>query len=130
MARCFPAKPVLAMAAALGCGQASVFLAGTATAAPVQLACTLSHIGDDGKAVSRPLAIVFDGETNTIGIDDTGAHSDLAHVRISTISVNGYNDRLSLGIERSSLALVLQHYDAQAHSTAEFGSCKIAPPQK
>ena len=59
---------------------------------------------------------------------DGAKNLDLAHVKISTISINGYNGEISIGIERSSWAIVLQTY-SQNPPIAEFGQCQPpAPP--
>ena len=58
---------------------------------------------------------------------DGAKNFDLAHVKISTISINGYNGEISIGIERSSWAIVLQTY-SQNPPIAEFGQCQLAAP--
>lgn len=94
-----------------------------ASAAPVRLQCALTYSGADGKDMTRAIALAFDSEANTISVDDGTKHWDLGHVKISTISVNGYTADISVGIERSSLAIVFQTY-SQTNSVAEFGICK------
>jgi hypothetical protein len=50
---------------------------------------------------------------------------DLGKVTISTITIDGYTDDLSIGIDRSSWSIVVQTY-VQDHVRAEFGVCKPA----
>jgi hypothetical protein len=127
-------KNLLADTAAVSLIAASlllIFPSGT-FAAPKGLTCVISQADTDGKAITRTVGIAFDADANTLTVDDGTQHKDLAHVRISTISVNGYNDEVSIGIERSSWAIVLQTYMPD-HSTAEFGTCKLlaaSAPQK
>ncbi len=97
-------------------------------AAPTKLDCVLTHLGPDGKDVPHPITVAFDSEANTLVVVDGAKNLDLAHVKISTISINGYNGEISIGIERSSWAIVLQTY-SQNPPIAEFGQCQPpAPP--
>ena len=99
-----------------------------ALAAPTKLDCVLTHLGPDGKDVPHAITVTFDSEANSLVVVDGTKNIDLAHVKISTISVNGYNGDISIGIERSSWAIVLQTY-SQNPPLAEFGQCQpTAPP--
>ncbi len=101
-----------------------------ADAAPTKLDCVLTQPGPDGKDVPHLITVAFDSEANTLVVVDGAKNLDLAHVKISTISINGYNDEISIGIERSSWAIVLQTY-SQNPPIAEFGQCRPpAPPSR
>ncbi|MGA3304175.1 MAG: hypothetical protein ABSC72_12935 [Methylovirgula sp.] len=96
-------------------------------AAPIKLDCVLTHLGPDGTDVAHTITVAFDSEANTLVVVDGAKNLDLAHVKISTISINGYNGEISIGIERSSWAIVLQTY-SQNPPIAEFGQCQPAAP--
>ncbi len=95
-----------------------------ADAAPTKLDCVLTQPGPDGKDVPHPITVAFDSKANTLVVVDGAKNLDLAHVKISTISINGYNSEISIGIERSSWAIVLQTY-SQTPPIAEFGQCRL-----
>lgn len=94
-------------------------------AAPVRLHCVLSS----PVTAARPneITIAFDAERNSLSVDRGQQHFDLGHVTISTISVDGYTQAMSIGIDRSSWSIVVQTY-SQTPSIAEFGVCKQSPP--
>ncbi|VFU08600.1 hypothetical protein [Methylocella tundrae] len=96
-----------------------------AFAKPTRLDCTLTSAGTDGKDTSRQASVTFDEEANTLVFDAGSQRRDLGKVTISTITIDGYTDDLSIGIDRSSWHIVVQTY-AQDHVRAEFGVCKPA----
>ena len=98
-----------------------------ALAIPTRLQCALTSTGADGKNTTRAISITFDAKANTLIFYQGAQHQALAHVTISTISVNGYTDEMSIGIDRSSWSIVVQTY-SQDHTSAEFGVCKPADP--
>lgn len=99
----------------------------TADAAPTKLDCILTQLGPDGKDVAHAITVAFDSGANSLVVTDGAKNFDLAHVKISTISINGYNSEISIGIERSSWAIVLQTY-SQSPPIAEFGQCQAPGP--
>ncbi|MGB9188176.1 MAG: hypothetical protein WCB34_09350 [Methylovirgula sp.] len=96
-----------------------------ALATPTRLECTLTSAGADGKQTTRKISIVFDAEAKTLDFYQGSQRQALAHVTISTISIDGYTDNMSIGIDRSSWAIVVQTY-LPDHTLAEFGACKPA----
>lgn len=94
-------------------------------AAPIRLHCVLSSTGA-ADAKPSEIDIVFDAESNSLTIDRGTQHVALSHVTISTISIDGYTQAISIGIDRSSWSVVVQTY-SQDPPTAEFGTCKPAP---
>ncbi|HUI22388.1 MAG TPA: hypothetical protein VLZ74_15250 [Methylocella sp.] len=101
----------------------SLFFPVAAFAKPTRLECTLTSAGADGKEMSRKISVVFDAGANTLDFYQGSQHSELAKVTISTISIDGYTDDMSIGIDRSSWSIVVQTY-SQDHVLAEFGICK------
>ncbi|HTV33828.1 MAG TPA: hypothetical protein VME69_12125 [Methylocella sp.] len=90
----------------------------------MRLECTLTAAGGEGKEMTtRQIGIVFDTEANKLDFYDGAQRRELAQVTISTISIDGYTDDLSVGIDRSSWSIVVQTY-APDHVHAEFGVCK------
>jgi hypothetical protein len=102
------------------------FVPAAAFAMPVRLECTLTSAGADGKETIRKINVVFDAEANTLELYQGSQHRELGKVTISTISINGYNDDMSIGIDRSSWSIVVQTY-SEDHVLAEFGVCKPPP---
>jgi len=92
-------------------------------AAPIRLHCVLSSSSADTKP--GEIDVTFDVENNSLTVDRGAQHSVLSHVTISTISIDGYTQAMSVGIDRSSWSIVVQTY-TQDPPTAEFGVCKPA----
>jgi hypothetical protein len=97
-----------------------------AFAMPVRLECTLTSAEADVKESARKIGVVFDTEANTLDFYEGSLRRGLAKVTISTISIDGYTEDLSIGIDRSSWSIVVQTY-SQDHILAEFGVCKPSP---
>jgi len=93
-------------------------------AAPIRVHCVLSSTGA-ADAKPSEIDIVFDVESNSLTVDRGTQHIALSHVTISTISIDGYTQAMSIGIDRSSWSVVVQTY-SQGPPTAEFGTCKPA----
>lgn len=93
-------------------------------AAPIRLHCALSSTGA-ADAKPNEIDIAFDAESNSLTVDRGTQHVALSHVTISTISIDGYTQAMSVGIDRSSWSVVVQTY-SQDPPTAEFGTCKPA----
>jgi len=94
-----------------------------AFAMPTRLECTLTSAGAEGKETTRKISIVFDAQANTLDFHEGSQHRELVKVTISTISIDGYTDDISIGIDRSSWSIVVQTY-SQDHIIAEFGVCR------
>ena len=101
------------------------FLTIEAFAAPMRLECVLTNAGADDKEMTRTILVVFDAEMNTL-ISYQGARPrEFADVTISTVSINGSTDDMSIGIDRSSWSIVVQTY-SQDRVSGEFGTCRPA----
>jgi hypothetical protein len=87
--------------------------------------CALTDtIGKPGSE-NRPIIVTFDDATNTLEADEGGQTHILRDVSASSISISGNADDVSLGIDRSSLGVVFQHYGAVGKAvTIEFGRCR------
>jgi hypothetical protein len=103
----------------------SLFFVIGAFAAPMRLECVLTSVGADDKETTRTILVVFDAEINTL-ISYQGARPrEFSDVTISTVSINGNTDDMSIGIDRSSWSLVVQTY-SQDRVSGEFGTCRPA----
>lgn len=103
----------------------SAFFTVGALAKATGLECALTSARADNKETTRTISIAFDAEANTLVSYQGAQHRDLANVTISTVSINGNTDDMSIGIDRSSWSIVVQTY-SQDHVVAEFGVCKPA----
>jgi len=96
-----------------------------ASTAPQRLDCVLTDTADKLGSEARPIVVVVDETAKTLQVQDGDQNYNLNNVSISTISISGDTDRLSLGIDRSSFGIVWQQY--QANKVAiEFGQCHQA----
>lgn len=117
-----------AVAAASALAIALLLPPAVAVAVPRRLDCSLTgletKIGSDFEIgrESRPIAVVFDDEAKSLAVYQDGRMRGLSHVTITQISMNGYDDEMSLGIDMSSWSIVLQTYKPEAMTT-EFGAC-------
>ena len=100
-----------------------------ASATPQQLNCVLTDTEAKPGSENRPIAIVFDEDAKTLTAKE-GDHSyNFSKILISNVTINGEADDVSLGIDRSSLGIVWQQYEADKVTT-EFGHCRAAPASK
>lgn len=100
-----------------------------AFAAPRQFDCILTDTEARPGSESRPVVVVFDEDAKTLTAKD-GDHSySFSKISISNVSINGLDDAVSLGIDRSSFGMVWQQYAADKVTT-EFGHCQPAPTPK
>jgi hypothetical protein len=99
--------------------------AGTAdaSATPQRLDCVLTDIGTQPGSESRPIVIVFDEDVKTLKAEASSQSYSFANVSISNVSINGADDDVSLGIDRSSLGIVWQQYGTRKVVT-EYGQCR------
>ena len=96
-----------------------------ASAASQRFDCVLTDTADKLGSENRPIVVVLDEAAITLEVQDGGQKYNLNNVSISNISINGDTDRLSLGIDRSSLGIVWQQYGANK-MVIEFGKCRQA----
>lgn len=100
-----------------------------AAAAPKQLDCSLTRLETragpnfEVEGENRPIAVIFDDEAKSLAVSAGAGKRGLGHVTITQISMNGYVDDMSLGIDMSSWSIVLQTYKPEAMTT-EFGACR------
>jgi hypothetical protein len=99
-----------------------------AAAAPKRLDCSLTKLETraggnfDVKAESRSITVVFDDAAKTLTVYQDDSGRALNQVTMTQISMNGYVDEMSLGIDLSSWSIVLQTYKPNS-ITSEFGAC-------
>lgn len=94
-----------------------------ACAAPVRLDCTLEGPKVDGKVTTRTVTVIFDADGDRLSLQQDTQRQDFAHVTISTVSINGSTNDMSLGIDRSSWSIVLQTYGAD-RIERQYGTCR------
>jgi hypothetical protein len=93
-----------------------------ASATPQQLDCVLTDTEAKPGSESRPIVIVFDEDAKTLTAKE-GDHSySFSKISISQVSINGLDDSVSLGIDRSALGIVWQQYETDQVRT-EYGKC-------
>jgi hypothetical protein len=93
------------------------------SAAPQQLDCLLTDTEAQPKSESRPIVVIFDEAKSTLTAEEGGHLYSFAKVLISNVSITGQANNVSLGIDRSSLGIVWQQYDADKVRT-EYGRCR------
>ncbi len=98
-------------------------------AAPQQLDCVLTDTQAHPGSEKRPIVVVFDTDAKTLTAKDGDHTYRFSQVLISNVTINGLDDSVSLGIDRSSLGIVWQQY-AAGKATTEFGHCQAAPAPK
>lgn len=98
-----------------------------AAAAPQQLDCTLTDTADQLGSEKRPIVIVFDEAAITLKAQDGSQSYTFGNVSISNIAISGGVNNVSLGIDRSSLGVVWQQYQADK-TIIEFGTCQRSTP--
>lgn len=116
----------------LGCVGGVLLSSISASASAETFQCTLSEVETIAKGSQfstnteqRLIQIQVDEAAKRIGVYQDGKSEALRNVVITQIAMTGYSDRLSIGIQRSSLNVVLQTYEAD-HTKAEFGICRDA----
>ncbi|MDR3421436.1 MAG: hypothetical protein P4L80_09390 [Xanthobacteraceae bacterium] len=100
-----------------------------ASAAPQQLNCILTDTEAQPGSENRPIIVVFDEDAKTLTAKDGDHTYSFSNISISNVSINGLDDTVSLGIDRSSFGIVWQQYGADKLTT-EFGHCPPAPAPK
>jgi hypothetical protein len=72
---------------------------------------------------NRSIVVVFDEDTGLLTAEESNHIHRFGRVSISSATINGQADAISLGIDRSSLGIVWQRYDAGKVLT-EYGRCR------
>lgn len=92
-----------------------------------RLACALTDTTAKPNSESRPITVIFDAESKMLKAEEVGQTHIFRNVSISSVSISGVSDDLSMGLDRSSLGLVFQRYGVGGKVTAiEFGRCQPA----
>ncbi len=95
---------------------------GTA-ATPQRLNCILTDTLARPASQSRSVTIVYDEDNKTLAAESDGRRYRFSKVTITYITISGQADDVSLGIDRSSLGIVWQQYEANKVNT-EYGHCR------
>ena len=96
-----------------------------ASAAPQQLDCVLTDTEAKPGSENRPIVVVFDEDKKILTAAEGGRSYSFTKVSISNVSINGDDDSVSLGIDRSSFGIVWQQYGTDKVRT-EYGQCHPA----
>ena len=96
-------------------------------AAPRRIDCKLTTIESTADpnfvaVEARSSAVIVDREAKTVAVSQDGVMQPLDHVTFTQLTINGYTNTLSLGIDTSAGNLVLQSYGPDANKI-EFGTC-------
>jgi len=94
-----------------------------ASAGAQQLDCVLTDTAEQLGAENRALVIMFDESAKTLKAQDGNQNYSFSNVSISNIAISGDVNSVSVGIDRSSLGIVWQHY-ATDKVVTEFGHCR------
>jgi len=95
------------------------------SAAPQQLDCVLTDTDGQPQSENRHMTVEFDQETKRLIAREGSQQYSFEKVSISNVAMSGAIASLSIGIDRSSLGIVWQQYDADKVRT-EFGHCRPA----
>jgi len=95
-------------------------------AAPQQLTCILTDTDTHPGSENRSLTITFDEDDKTLTAKEGDLSYGFSDRSISSVTINGLNDLVSLGIDRSSLGIVWQQYKANEVVSTEFGQCHLS----
>jgi hypothetical protein len=99
-----------------------------ANAAPKRLECTLTNIEkkvnskSDFEPENRSISVVFDGQAKQLTVYQDGNALTLNNVTATVTSINGYADKISVGINSADWNIVFQTYESDS-TRAEFGVC-------
>jgi hypothetical protein len=89
--------------------------------------CALTDTIAKPGSENRPIIVIFDNATNVLEAEEGGKTHTLHNVSVSSVSISGSADDVSLGIDRSSRGIVFQDYRAAGKAVAiEFGRCQPA----
>ena len=98
-----------------------------ASAAPRRLDCILTDAPTKPQSENRPVVVVFDEDAGSLTAEESNHIHRFGKVSISSATINGQTDAVSVGIDRSSLGIVWQQYDAGKVRT-EYGLCHPRQP--
>jgi hypothetical protein len=93
-----------------------------ASAESQQFNCILTDTEARPRSENRSIVVVFDEDAKTLIAKDGDHNYTFSKISISNVSINGMDDSITLGIDRSSLGIVWQQYAADKVTT-EFGHC-------
>lgn len=93
------------------------------SAAAQQLDCVLTDTAEQLGSENRTIVVVFDESAKTLKAQDGSQNYSFSNVSISNIAISGDVNSVSVGIDRSSLGIVWQHY-ATDKVVTEFGHCR------
>jgi hypothetical protein len=96
-------------------------------AAPRRLDCVLTDTPTKPQSENRPIVVVFDVDVGSLTADEDNHTRRFGNVSISSATINGQDDEISVGIDRSSLGIVWQQYNAGKVHT-EYGFCHPSKP--
>jgi hypothetical protein len=99
------------------------------SAAPRRLECVLTDMPAKPQSENRPIVVVFDENTGELTAEESDHIHRFGKVSISSATINGQTDAISIGIDRSSLGIVWQQYDAGKVRT-EYGHCHPGQPPR
>ena len=97
------------------------------TAARHQLNCVLADTESKSQPENRPVVVVFDESTGSLTAEEGNHIYHFGKVSISSATINGQAEGISLGVDRSSLGIVWQQYDEDKVRT-EYGLCHLVQP--
>jgi len=97
--------------------------AGPASAKPQSLDCLLTDTGTRPGSENRAITIAFDDDAKSLSAQDGGQNYTFGSVSITNVVINGGNDSVSVGIDRSSFGIVWQKYDSTGVAI-EYGKCR------
>lgn len=103
----------------------SIAWSGSAAGAPQQLDCLLTDTPSRPGSENRPVTVFFDENNKTLSAEVAGRSYSFSEVTITYIAISGHADDISVGIDRSSLGIVWQQYEAGRANT-EYGHCRAA----
>ena len=96
----------------------------SAATAPQQLDCVLTDTPARPGSENRAVTVVYDENDKTLTAEAAGRRYSFSKVTITYIAISGQADDISLGIDRSSLGIVWQQYEADKVNT-EYGHCRL-----
>jgi hypothetical protein len=110
-------------------GVTAALIGSCAWATPQRLDCVLDGNSSAGVPAGRPLVVTFDEDIGALLAEQSGQTYSFKKVSITNTSITGLTDDFSVGIDRSSLAVVWQHYEAHKVSN-DFGRCSLVVSPK
>ena len=97
------------------------------TVARHQLNCILADTGSESQSNSRPVVVVFDESAGSLTAKEGDHIYNFEKVSISSATINGQAEGISVGIDRSTLGIAWQQYGEDKVRT-EYGLCHPVQP--